>query len=400
MSVANKDEAFKCLAIAKKNLAKGDGERARHFGEKAKTLFPCPEVDTFLRSLDATGPNTTRSGSKPSTQPAAASSSTPSSSSAPRNGNTATPAQREMVSRIRAAKGDFYRVLGVERSADDDDIKKAYRKLALKLHPDKCQAPGAEEAFKEVSKAFTCLADSQKRAFYDRTGHEDSSAAAAAQAQRRGGMGPGMQFQGDISPEDLFNMMFGGGMGGFGMGPMHFGGFRGHPQFHQRRHPQQQEGHQQQQDPRQRFGGLLNILGPLLLLLLALFSNSGAPPASLHFSRTYPVQVYTQWNSVPFYVKDKGVFLREYPNNSIKRQNFEHMIEQEWRQETQQQCNYERMKEREVQKRARSRNRSAPPPTVNKPSCDKLRDFHRSKQSDDRSRENSGSSYREVHEDF
>lgn len=72
--------------------------------------------------------------------------------------------------------------------------------------------------------------------------------------------------------------------------------------------------------------GLLNILGPLLLLLLALFSNSGAPPASLHFSRTYPVQVYTQWNSIPFYVKDKGVFLREYPNNSIKRQKFEHMV--------------------------------------------------------------------------
>lgn len=44
MSVANKDEAFKCLSIAKRHLGKGDGERARHFGEKAKTLFPCPEV--------------------------------------------------------------------------------------------------------------------------------------------------------------------------------------------------------------------------------------------------------------------------------------------------------------------------------------------------------------------
>lgn len=108
----------------------------------------------------------------------------------------------------------------------------------------------------EVSKAFTCLADPHKRAYYDRTGHEDSSAAAAAQRQQ-GGMGPGMQFQGEMSPEDLFNMMFGGGMGGFGMGPMHFGGFRGHPQFRQRRqhHQQQQEESPQQQDARQRFGG-------------------------------------------------------------------------------------------------------------------------------------------------
>lgn len=108
----------------------------------------------------------------------------------------------------------------------------------------------------EVSKAFTCLADPQKRAYYDRTGHEDSSAAAAAQRQQ-GGTGNGMHFQGDVSPEDLFNMMFGGGMGGFGMGPMHFGGVRGHPQFRQRRnHQQQQQGEQpQQQDARQRFGG-------------------------------------------------------------------------------------------------------------------------------------------------
>lgn len=70
-------------------------------------------------------------------------------------------------------------------------------------------------------------------------------------------MGPGMHFNGEMSPEDLFNMMFGGGMGGFGMGPMHFGGFHGHPQFRQRRrHPQQQqEEATQQQDPRQRFGG-------------------------------------------------------------------------------------------------------------------------------------------------
>lgn len=55
-----------------------------------------------------------------------------------------------MIARIRQSKGNYYTVLGVDRSADEDEIKKAYRKLALKLHPDKCQAPGAEEAFKGV----------------------------------------------------------------------------------------------------------------------------------------------------------------------------------------------------------------------------------------------------------
>lgn len=108
------------------------------------------QVDTFLRSLQSSGASTTRSESKPSTKQAPADSAGASTSSAPRNGNAATPAQREMLARIRGCKGDYYRVLGVERSADDDEIKKAYRKLALKLHPDKCQAQGAEEAFKGV----------------------------------------------------------------------------------------------------------------------------------------------------------------------------------------------------------------------------------------------------------
>ena len=80
-----------------------------------------------------------------------------------------------MLSKIRASNGDYYSILGVARSASDADVKKAYRKLALKLHPDKCQANGAEEAFKSVSKAFACLSDKDKRAAYDRYGTEDPS---------------------------------------------------------------------------------------------------------------------------------------------------------------------------------------------------------------------------------
>jgi molecular chaperone DnaJ len=68
-------------------------------------------------------------------------------------------------------KRDYYEVLGVSRAAGDDEVKKAYRKLALKLHPDKNPGPEAEERFKELNEAYQVLSDPQRRAQYDRFGH-------------------------------------------------------------------------------------------------------------------------------------------------------------------------------------------------------------------------------------
>ena len=65
---------------------------------------------------------------------------------------------------------DYYQVLGVSRGASDDEIKKAYRKLALKYHPDKNKQPGAEERFKEIAEAYEVLSDRDKRAAFDRYG--------------------------------------------------------------------------------------------------------------------------------------------------------------------------------------------------------------------------------------
>ena len=76
---------------------------------------------------------------------------------------------------------DYYEVLGVKRDASDDDIKKAYRKLARKFHPD--LNPGdktAEEKFKEAAEAYAILADAEKRGLYDRFGHAGVSSAAGA----------------------------------------------------------------------------------------------------------------------------------------------------------------------------------------------------------------------------
>lgn len=67
---------------------------------------------------------------------------------------------------------DYYKILGIPRNATDDDIKKAYRKLALKYHPDKNKAPGAEERFKEVAEAYEILSNKKKREIYDTQGEE------------------------------------------------------------------------------------------------------------------------------------------------------------------------------------------------------------------------------------
>lgn len=67
---------------------------------------------------------------------------------------------------------DYYKTLGIIKGASDEDIKKSYRKLALKFHPDKNKTPGSEEKFKEIAEAYEVLSDKKKREIYDRYGEE------------------------------------------------------------------------------------------------------------------------------------------------------------------------------------------------------------------------------------
>ena len=106
-------------------------------------------------------------------------------------------------------KKDYYDILSVEKTADETQIKRAYRKLAIKFHPDKNKAKNAEEAFKKVNQAFSVLSDKTKRKNYDMFGTED---------------GPGMTtMPEDFNPFDIFEQFF-GDLGGSG-----FSGFNGGP---------------------------------------------------------------------------------------------------------------------------------------------------------------------------
>lgn len=114
------------------------------------------------------------------------------------------------------AKRDYYDVLGVPRNASDDDIKKAYRKLAMKHHPDRNQgdkAKAAEEKFKEAKEAYEMLSEPQKRAAYDQFGH-------AGVDPNLGARGPGAEGFGGFAEAfgDIFGDIFGGGRGRGGGG--------------------------------------------------------------------------------------------------------------------------------------------------------------------------------------
>lgn len=106
------------------------------------------------------------------------------------------------------SKKDYYDILSVTKQATEEDVKKAYKKFAIKLHPDKNHAPRASDAFKKVSAAYACLTDKEKRRIYDHTGSDpgQGTPSPSGRGGRRGGFN-----EEEINPEDIFNMFFGGG---------------------------------------------------------------------------------------------------------------------------------------------------------------------------------------------
>jgi DnaJ-domain-containing protein 1 len=307
----NKEQSERCRDLGAQALKNGDFPKAVKMLQKSLQLYPLPGVEALLAQADKElRLAAARSSSNSSSGPSATSSSTraspmqrsesTASNSTGADGRAYTEEQKRIVQEVLRAReggrGAHYRVLRISDTCTEADVKKAYRKLSLKVHPDKNSAPHAAEAFKSVGLAYATLSDHQKRAIYDRYGEEDPDNRGGGMAARGGGMHmrPG---QHEVSPEEIFNMFFGGGMPGMrGAGPgfhVHTTGFGPgvHFQAGNRRQPRGQPQQQAQQVP--NTNALLQLLPILLIILVSFFkteeyssATSAMPGEGKYFSLT------------------------------------------------------------------------------------------------------------------
>ncbi|KAG4306249.1 hypothetical protein PORY_000237 [Pneumocystis oryctolagi] len=322
----NKDEAERCLEIAKKKWNQGDREGAIKFSKKSISLFFLQESKDFLSFLESSpGVSSSHQDDLKSSQKMSSSSSETfmkkpeqSKSFCAENGESGkrhyTPKQKAIVDRVRKCKHTaYYEILDIKKTADDSEIKKSYRKLALLLHPDKNSVPGADEA------AFQILSDPQKRAAYDKYGDDLGSRAADMSGSgfsRTGGL-----FGEEIDPQDLFNMFFGGGTGfSFSSGSNPFVASFGGPQirvhhFGRSRSRAGSNRHQEQANISSGISTLIQLLPFIIVVVFSVLSSfagffssafsffgSNTPSYSMTPSPPFTEARYTYYHHIPYFV--------------------------------------------------------------------------------------------------
>ena len=372
-NIANKDEAEKCLNIGRGALQKGQYDKAIKWLEKSSRLYAFPGVKEMIdrakqakvtekekeetktrekqraqsnghnpydRYSQSNG-NRTSNGDgvrKRSTDTTGSSSrvnrdSNSSNGASSENQRNYTAEQQQRAKDILSRKGkSHYNILGVNKNATEEEIKKAHRKLARFVHPDKNAAPEAEEAFKVLQKAYDVLSDKQKRANYDQFGDDDPASGFTngqsgfpfRTAHGAGGFPAGFEqfFQpggfrtAGVGPHGFpmheFNAMFPGFEELFsGQGGRRYHYRSGGPSTSSRRGAPE---HDEHAEFRRRRGGQnagITFFGsfilPMMLLFFLSFQSSGPEPFhNFNFEKINPhtAQLRTQRNNITYYVTE------------------------------------------------------------------------------------------------
>ena len=190
-------------------------------------------------------------------------------------------------------KKDYYDILNIKKDANKDEIKRGYKKQAIKFHPDKNHSKLAEECFKKISEAYQCLSNPEKKSFYDKYGNEEEFKQKYYQANHR-------YYQEEMDPFEAFNIFFGNGF---------------YPHGHRHRHyyySNDNHNNGEMQNRRTIFH-LLPILFFFLIYLLPSLSFLFESKPLYQFTRdsTYSHKRRTSINGIEFYVGDK--FIKKYP---------------------------------------------------------------------------------------
>lgn len=342
---SNKDEALKCIGIAKEAIASGKKERALKFIKIAQRLNSDLSLNELLEACEKIGSAAPSPSENGNYSDRAKGGTAGIRAEVTANGaRNYTDEHVQLITQVKRSK-DYYAILGVEKSCSMEEIKKAYRKLSLKVHPDKNKAPGAEEAFKKVSKAFKCLSEEDSRRHYDQVGLVDEYEHSQQHVRRRRQTGTSDFYDDNFDPDEIFRAFFG-----------QTNVFHTSHVFRTRG-----TGTQHRTDGGSPNFMVLFQLLPILLIVLLAYLPTSEPDYSLQETSNYQISRTTEKYGVEFFVKHPD-FDSRYPIGSESRVNLEDHVIYDYKNLLGRYCHVE------LQRRQWSWNM----PT---PHCDKLKSY-------------------------
>lgn len=350
----NKDEALRCVKLAESALASGDKQRALKFIRIARRLDRNLVLDDLLANSEKLDSSDSTYREEEIVVDQGRIDRDPSKAPEASNGDRNYTEEHVRVIKGIKKNKDYYAILGVEKSCSVEEIRKAYRRLSLRVHPDKNKAPGAEEAFKSVCKAFKCLSDEESRQHYDQTGIiEDSvfNQQYSNMRRRRRRSSRNDFFDENFDPDEIFRSFFFGSQSDVFRAQRVYRTREMGPMGRQQREHNVQEG-----GPNIIF--FLQLLPVLLFFVLACIPFSD-PQYSLQKTYTYQIPKVTRKHGVEYFVKAED-FDQKFPQGSSARDDLECNVFRDYKSGLGRLCHME------LQRRSWVR-------TYPTPHCDKLR---------------------------